>query len=89
MIAMPSPEEVAELALTCARDALDRLIALIGSGEPRADGKAAPERALIERTRRDEDKQPRRSLLERFAALELLMAASDVLAPSGPDPDPQ
>jgi hypothetical protein len=81
---------VAELALTCARDSVDRLIALIGSAEPWAEGLAAPELALIELTRRDEDNQPRRAVLEGFAALDLLMAAREVLAPGdGPDPHPR
>ena len=78
---MPNPQEVAELALTCARDAVDRLVALIGSAEPWADGKAAPEIALIELTRRDETTQASRAAWEGHAALDLLFGARQVLAP--------
>jgi hypothetical protein len=79
---MPNPDELAELALTCARDAVDRLIALIGPAEPWADGANAPELALIELTRRDEDNQPKRAAWEGHSALDLLMAAREVFAPT-------
>jgi hypothetical protein len=80
---VPLPQDVAELALICARDAVSRLVVLIGSDLPWADGGAAPETALIELTRRDEADHTDRASWEGHAALDLLMAARTVLAPVG------
>jgi hypothetical protein len=79
---MPTPEEIAQLAMTCARDALDRLVGLIGSGAPWDGDSAAPEKALIEMTRARETDQADRSSWEGHAALDLLMGARLVLAPA-------
>jgi hypothetical protein len=78
---MPSPDEIAEMALACARDAVDRLVDLIGTGEPWADRLAEPELALAELTRRDQDTRSQRETWEGHAALELVFAARTVLAP--------
>jgi hypothetical protein len=80
---MQNPNEVAELALACAHDSVERLIALIGSNEAWADGRAAPELALIEMTRADEDNKPARDQWTGHAALDLLMAAREAIAPTG------
>ena len=65
------------------RDAVDRLVDLIGTGEPWADGLAEPELAVAEMTRRDEDTRTgQRETWEEHAALELVFATrSGVLAP--------
>ena len=78
---MPDPEEVAQLAYVCAREAVDRLVELVGSSEPWADGRAQPERALITLMRTDEDTQTKLEVRTGHAALALLMAASAVLDP--------
>jgi len=84
-----APDDVAQIALTCARDAVNRLIALVGSPEPWTDDRAEPELALITLTRRDENNQSKREVWEGHAALDLLMAAREVLAPVRAEPHSQ
>jgi hypothetical protein len=81
-VCMPTADEVATLALHCAQEASARLVELIGSSAPWADGRAAPELALISLTRSTEATDSQSEAFEGHAALDLLMAAREVLAPA-------
>jgi hypothetical protein len=64
---------------------VDRLVALIGTDAPWADGGGRPEIALIELTRADERTHTDRVTWEQDAALSLLIGARNILAPFDDD----
>src|SRR5262245_40328182 len=82
---MPTAQEIAEFAVVCATDAVDRLVEFIGDDEPDPDDTAQPETILIQFQEKAIGNAGDRRTWEYISALNLVIGARAVRHPWSAD----